>query len=577
MPTITNTERRAVAHLHRGRQRVGRTRSTTAGLIGIAVVLSTLWGCTSVPRDLGRSDVDALVGARGVDTEPADEALLQELTAAPLSAASAVRIALINNPQLQSTYATLGFGAADLYAAGRIRNPVFSGAFLDSNASGERAQITYGVVTSISDLITLRARKRLSAAAFTVLQQQVSAEVMATAARAERAYYRYAGRLQVEALRRQIAEAATLTATLAQRYRDAGNLTRRELALERAAASQAQVDAVTAQADALAARTELANVLGLSVGASWSVPARLLLPVTEEDNLDTLLALAERSRLDLAAARSHAALLADQLGVVNWTRWLGDLSGGGERERETDGVKLTGGTVDWEVPVFNQHRDQMLRARAELEMAVNDVRRLSVEVDNGVRLAHAAVQNALARVAEYRDVLIPQRMEAVARAQEEVNYMLIGVFELLALKQQEYDTYVGYLETLSEYWQARSDLTLATGTALPSNARIGSKAVSPDDFIRPQGDGMHSSHGGAGMGSMHDHSMHMGHEAPSGTMQDHDRHEMPAKANSNEGSGHGSRDHSMHHMPAAKAPANASDPVQPDHGGHDAHNHDGGL
>ena len=60
-------------------------------------------------------------------------------------------------------------------------------------------------------------------------------------------------------------------------------------------------------------------------------------------------------------------------------------------------------------------------------------------------MAYAELQNTRARVAEYRTVLIPQRVETVARAQEEVNYMLIGIFELLALKQDEYDAYQGYL------------------------------------------------------------------------------------------------------------------------------------
>lgn len=464
---------------------------TTLGL-----VVAVFSGCASVPEGLGRSEVDGLVAGRGQSVGQAAEALLPALTSAPLSAQSAVRIALINNPQLQASYARLGFGAADLYEAGRIRNPIFSGAFLGSDVAGERDQVTFGLVATFTDLITLRSRKRLAEGAFAALQEAIGAEVLAVAAEAEKAYYSYVGAQQVAALRDQIASASAVSADLAQRFRDAGNLTPRELAMERAAASKAQLSALEARGAAYAARKELATVMGLSVGGDWQVPAALRPPLAVEDELETLLTLAEEARLDLAAARTRADVVADRLGVVEWTRWLGDLDVGLERERETDGAHLTGPTVDWEVPILNQHKDVVLRANAELQIALTDVRRIANDVDNGVRLAYAKLQNARSRIDEYRDVLIPQQIETVARAQEEVNFMLIGIFELIALKQDEYDAYQGYLGAIRDYWIARADLALATGTTLPSSTRIGDERIDVDEFLRPRAPATdHSTHG----------------------------------------------------------------------------------
>lgn len=526
----------------------------------IALMMLVLIGCASVPADLGRSEVDTLVTDRGFSVDAATDELLSSLTAAPLSSDSAVRIALMNNPRLQSTYASLGFGAADVYEAGRIRNPIFTGSLLDSNASGERDQITLGLVTSFTDLITLRARKRLSLGAFAALQQSVGAEVLAVAADAEKAYYEYVGTQQVATLRAQIAKAGALSAALAERYRDAGNLTPRGLAMERAAASAARLIAIEAEAMAYAARTHLAGVLGLSVGDSWQAPAALRLPLETEDDLTTLIGLANDARLDLAAARTRAEVLADQLGVVNWTRWLGELDVGIERERETDGVKLTGPTVDWEVPIFNQHNDALMRANADLQIAVNDVRQTLLDVDNSVRLAYAGLENARARIEEYRTGLIPQRIETVARAQEEVNYMLIGIFELIALKQEEYDAYQGYLEAIRDYWLARADLTLATGAALPSSARIREQRIDVDEFVRPAPGGMdHSGHGG-----MEDSQM-MNKDSDSNGTMDHSSHTMSPKA-TDEPKSSTNDDHSKH----KKQPE-----PEPDHSGHEQHNHGG--
>ena len=72
--------------------------------------------------------------------------------------------------------------------------------------------------------------------------------------------------------------------------------------------------------------------------------------------------------------------------------------------------------------------------------------------------------------------------------------MLIGIFELLATKQQEYDAYQGYLEAVRDYWLARAALTRAVGNALPSSANIGDDRLDVDEVIQPQRSGKHSEH-----------------------------------------------------------------------------------
>jgi cobalt-zinc-cadmium efflux system outer membrane protein len=459
------------------------------------VALLVLGGCASIPADHGRNNVNALLAERGTSADVTTTGLLDALIATPLTPDSAVRVALINNPRLQSTYASLGLGAADVYAAGRIRNPVFSASILGSSRDSERDQVTFGLATSFTDIITLPARERLAQDSFAALQQAVGAEVLAVAGQTEKAYYDYACAQQVARLRTRIATTGALSAALAGRYRDAGNLSPRELALERDAASQSRLAALAAQTAAYSARTQLADLLGLSVGGGWTVPATLPLPVAQEDDLDTLLSLANDARLDLAAARATAQVRADQLGVVNWSRWLGELDVGLEHEQQSGGGSLAGPSLAWELPIFNQHQDAVVRADVELQIALNDVRRIATEVDNDVHLAHANVDSARARAAEYREVMLPLRLETVAHAQREVNYMLLGAFELIRLKEAEYDAYQGYAEALRDYWVARADLGLATGTRLPSNAHIGQQHLDIEQWLQPPAGGMdHSGH-----------------------------------------------------------------------------------
>ena len=50
--------------------------------------------------------------------------------------------------------------------------------------------------------------------------------------------------------------------------------------------------------------------------------------------------------------------------------------------------------------------------------------------------------------------MIPARETVVERSQQEQNFMLIGVFELIQAKTQEYDAYQGYLESKAAIEQA---------------------------------------------------------------------------------------------------------------------------
>ena len=453
------------------------------GTAGVGQVLRTLlWpavlalaGCTTIPADLGRSDIEALAGDRGhahaIATPESDTAsLVQELTAEPLTPESAVQITFLNNPALAGELARLGFGAAELYEAGRISNPVFNAAFLDANVAGEKDQITYGLAVSFTDLLTLSSRKRLSEGAFVALKQTLGAEVMRFAADTETRYYEYVSALQVARLRRQTAIAAELSAALTERFYEAGNVSAADRAVQRATASEARLHALESDDESGLARSALATALGLSTGGSWTVPEQLPLPVAAESDLDSLLKVAHESRLDLLAARTDAEVRADRLGVVGWTRWLGKVDLGVEHERETSGTRLTGPTVGLELPVFTAHREQQLRADAELQRAIAEVRRIVVDVDNSVRLAYAILLNARTRVEETGQVLIPQRTEAVTQAQSEANYMLTSVFELIRLKQLEYDAYQAHIEAIRDYWLQRSALALAVGNALPGAA-----------------------------------------------------------------------------------------------------------
>ena len=451
-----------------------------------------LASCAVTPLEQGVHDAATIAAVRGV---PATDAVEQSgsaaLAAEPLTAAAAVRLALANNLQLRRDIERLGFALAEVQDGRRVRNPLLAATRLNNPDGHDEA--SFGVMAVLADLLTLAARSRAANANYAAAKQALAAAMMNAAANAEAAYYGYVAARQAAALRAQIAKAAAVSAELAERFAEAGNLTPRALARERAAASEARLEALEAENRARRRRTELALAMGLSSGDAWQVPARLPAPLPQApgEGLQDLLQLALAKRLDLAVARATADVAAKRLGIERWRQWLGDVEIGVESERH-DGGKLRGTSAQWRLPL-PPSRGASTRRRTQLRLAVLEVARSRQLVDGEVRTAHAAMRSAAQRTAEFRERLMPARREATEHTEAERNYMLVGVFEVLAEKQREYAAYHGYLAAVRDYHLARSDLRRAVGAALPRDAEMGGELIDVAAFVRPASHG--ASHG----------------------------------------------------------------------------------
>lgn len=445
--------------------------------------LLLLAGCASVPADRGLSDVQAQLTERGGAQLPSlDSAgnsvesmqlVIELLSHSPLTVDDAVRVALIANPKLRSEYAKLGLTGAEVYSAGRLSNPTLSASIL---FGGDGNKTTFGLAQSFTDLLLLPTRSRLAQAEFERTKVAMGGELINFAADVEAAYYRLVGATQVARMRAAVAQAASTSATLAQRFADAGTMRALDLTQTQVEAEQAQLDALSAQGDVATARAALNQLMGLNADRNeWTVAEQLPAPVAAEDDLPTLQTLAESSRLDLNAARREVALLEDAFGVARSTRLLsGGKEGevGVETEREPDGSRLTGPNLSLQLPLFHQGQGNVLRARSQLEMSRAALDTLQIEISNAVQLAHARVATARMAMLRYQQIVIPLRENIVKQTQRDANYMLIGQFDLIRAKQQEYETYQKALEAARDYWLARVELARAVGSRLPSSAQI---------------------------------------------------------------------------------------------------------
>lgn len=455
----------------------------SAAAFAAAIALA---GCTSLPRERGYAQTDDLLKARlgtapGVWSDATPRAG-PDIPSAPLSAEQAVRLAFLHNPRMREAYARLGIGRAELEEARRIANPSFGYSRLDPR-SGNGTQITRSVSLSFTDLLLLPARKRFAAAELQRLQNAVAAELMNLAAEVEIAWFESVSAVQVAAMRDVVAKAAEHSADLAQRFFDAGNISRLQLEQELAAAAQARIAAVRSSADNLRARSTLAGLIGLPAQADWATDERLAAPLSSSFTADQLVRLAVDQRLDLAAVKQEVALREDALGVTRRWRWLGTVDVGYEHESPVEGGVLRGPSLSLELPIFNQGQGAITRAQAVLMDARARLDGLALAVHNDAHLGLARLAVTREIVERYRTLLVPRREAIVARSQEQVNFMLKGVFELILARQEEYDAYQEYLEAVRDYWTARAELRRVVGGRLPDDDAALKPTIGVDSIL----------------------------------------------------------------------------------------------
>jgi cobalt-zinc-cadmium efflux system outer membrane protein len=233
------------------------------------LLLIGVTGCATIRPRAGFDDVERLMASRtsgqvawkdGADG--AVEERVRELLASELTPDAAVQLALLNSPALLATYERLGIAQADLVQAGLLPNPVIH-ASVRFAVSGPGPGAELSLLQDVIGMLVIPLRKRVAAAEFEVAKLEVAQTVIDLVTDVKAAFYALQGAQQMVELRRIVAETTQLSADIARRQHEAGNVTDLDLANEQTLAAQAKIDLAQAEAEALAGREELNALLGL--------------------------------------------------------------------------------------------------------------------------------------------------------------------------------------------------------------------------------------------------------------------------------------------------------------------------
>lgn len=444
-----------------------------------SLLVLALAGCASVPRDAGFSQVQQSVSdrlgekvewRRGGAEDAAVDAQVKAALAQPLTAEAAVRIALLNNRNLQAEYEELGVAQAELVQAGLLRNPTFG---WSRQEGGDITKTTWGIEFDFIGLLLRSPRKKLENVRFEHTQLRVSQAVLKHAMETRKAWVDAVAAVQDASFMEKVADLALAESELAERQRKAGNLSRRDALRQQAFAEETAVALARARESAYVARERLNRMMGVwGEETGWKLPARLPEIPQAVPAIDHIEAYGLRQRLDVQMAQKEAEALAAGLGLTRSTRFINVFDLGVETEKATGERRITGPTLKLELPIFDQGQARISRQEAQYRQSEARLYGVAVDARSEMREALQRSTTAYLTAQHARDRLVPLRRQIVEESTLHYNGMLIGVYELLADAREQVTAVQSHIAATRDFWLAMADLQWAVGGKLPEQEQI---------------------------------------------------------------------------------------------------------
>lgn len=445
--------------------------------IAAAAALALLAGCASLSPDGGTGAVQELSRGRtgGVDAtlvrEPTaqTQGAIRDLLSRPLTAEAAVRIALLNNPQLQASLAALGIGDAERVQAGSIPNPhVAIGRLTEGSSVEIERMLSFNVV----GLLTLPWRSQWAGRQNELARLQAAQDVVRLAAQTRKAWIEAVAASQTEGYMRDVQDAALAGAELGRRMGAAGNWSRLQQAREQLFLADATAQLARAQHSHVAAREKLTRLMGLWGGQTqFTLAGRLPdLPAAAREISDVE-AQAISQRLDVRAARDESRYVAESLGFTRATGFIDAMELGYSRNTTFDNAAGTrevkrGFELELPLPIFDWGKARNARAEASYLQSAARVHDVAVTARSEAREAYHRYRTAHDLAKHYQGEVVPLRKLVNDEIVLRYNGMLASVWEVLADVRLNVAAVNASIEAQRDFWLAETDLqTSLTGTS----------------------------------------------------------------------------------------------------------------
>ena len=442
-----------------------------------ALAVVALAGCASLSTDGGVSDLQALVAGKtggvvaglGAGDKSGRDATVAELLKAPLSAEAAVRIALLNNPGLRGSLATLGVSDALRVQAGRLPNPHFT---IGRFRIGDELEIERLLSFNLVGMLTLPWKYQWQDQQHELAKLQAAQDVIRLAASTRKAWITAVAAQQSALYMADVKDAAQAGGELARRMARVGNWSRLRQAREQVTLNDASAQLARSQQAAFAAREKLTRMLGLW-GAQTNFTLAERLPGLPQDatSMADIEARALRERLDVRSAMAESRYVAEQLGLTKVTGYADGLAIGLGRDSVIDNAAQSkesrrGVELELLLPIFDWGGARNARAKAMLRQSAARVQEVAVNARSEAREAYFGYRTAYDLARHYRDEVVPLRKFIGDEMVLRYNGMLASAWDLLADSRAQVLAVNSAIEAQRDFWLAEADLeTVLTGTS----------------------------------------------------------------------------------------------------------------
>ena len=442
---------------------------------GCAALL--LSGCASVsPQEAFQpvqSDASALSGHQVAwNRETADdqkaEAEVRHLLSVPLGANDAAQVALLNNPDLQATFEEIGISQADLVQAGLLKNPTFAASWRFPDVAPGITDAEYSLAQDFLGLVLVPLNTKVARINLEATQDRVSHEVIHLISEVKEEFYTYQAEAQLEQRLNLIIQADQAASDVAKAQHDSGNISDAVYVNQQAQVTSARLALSEAQKQKISTREKLNRLMGLWGEEIGWTPKPSLPELPERDpSLNHLESLAIGQRRDLLALRKQVDSIVQMLALKTNTRFLpARVNVGVDTEKQTDGQRITGPTLDLELPIFDQGQGEVAKLAAEYRQAQRQLQSLAIRIGSEVREARDTLKINRDQVAYFKKVVVPLNVQSVNQTLLQYNAMQVNTYDLFLTKQRELDTERDYIQAWRDYWISRTQLEEAVGGTL---------------------------------------------------------------------------------------------------------------
>ena len=381
----------------------------------------------------------------------------------------AVRLAREHNPDLLAARQELEIARGRLVRAQYPNqfNPELGGSGARRNFAGRPGGSTDFDVTLSQELEVGGQRgKRIEEATRNLAKvtQQINNTERLTLTQVKDAFYRslYLKRRldlfrEVEALNRRLRD------TAASRFQ-AGDIPKMEANVAEVRFGQARKDAIVAARDYHNALRELERLLGLEPTGQHA-PAGQLTVEPQTFQPDQLLQLALEHRPDLQAAKLEQQRVEAEIALTRRLILPNPTLQGFYREEE-GGETITGAALSFPLPLFDRKQAELTQLAGRQTQARHERESAELSVRQEVRDAFRSYEAAKETVAVFEQAVLERATENFRLMETAYREGKIDLLQVVVVQNDLVNAQSSYVDSLWDYWQARTALERAVGQDL---------------------------------------------------------------------------------------------------------------